>query len=294
MERTPIVALIAIALFSAAAVPAIGQPDPDPDPGPPGEVPGGQPDCLPQDIVDNEDVRIWFHGMKSKLQLFKKNNSSGEVEGSYHYQSMVVNELDEDNNTLATMRLNNAEPQDSTCDVEASGNWTNVTFSTPETVRDADGGPLGTAVYEFVYHFNHSDDSAKFDLNIQEWPWQEEGEELDYEFDVTSDWVIEPAENGLGFENESTGENEAFIEWAPNATAHYDDGHNETAIVDSETSGSDHATTTSLRFTNVTAGYTELDYDPTVASGLYIIVLDVLIPLTDLPKPAARLVAQIV
>lgn len=289
MTRTPTVGLIAILLFSAAAIPAIAQPptpDPPEDPGP--------PDCLPQDVVDNDEIRIWFHGMKSKLKLFKMNESSGEVEGSYHYQSMVVNELDEDNNTLATMRLNNAEPQSSTCEIEESGNWTNVTFSTPETVRNAQGGPVGEAVYEFVYHFNHSDDSAKFDLNIQEWPWQDDGEELAYEFDVTSSWEIEPAENGLGFENETTGENEAFIEWAPNATAYYEDGHNETAVVDSETNGTDHHVTTTLQFTQATPGYIELDYDPTIASGPYIIVLDVLIPLTDLPKPVQRLATQIV
>ncbi len=279
----PITLLLAI----GAAAPAIA----------PGNAQAaGHPACLPGDVVDNDDVRIWFHGAKFQLQLFKKNVSTGSVDGMYQYKSMEISEVASDNTTLATLKLENAEPQSSTCTVEEQGEWVNVTYTSSETVRATDDGSafVGEATVELVYHFNKTDSSAKFDLNVQDWPWQGDDSELSYGFDVASEWLIEPAENGLGFRDADTGEPEAFVEWALNATASYDDGHDETAIVESTTTGSAHATSTSLQFTNVTAGYSELDYDPRIAAGPYVIVANILIPLADLPEILERVVRQLV
>lgn len=273
--------LVTVLFMTAAALPAIGA-----NLGEETATTPGHSACLPGDVVDNDDLRIWFHGAKFQLKVFKKNESTNGIDGKYQYKSMDIVELDDANETVAELKLENAEPQSSSCEVERSGEWINVTYTAVEDVRTpADDGPdTGQAQVAFVYHFNTSDDSAKFDLNVQDWPWQDDTDnELAYSFDVTSDWEIEPAENGLGFRDGDSGEAEAFIEWAPNATAYYEDGHEEEAIVDSSTSGSDHHTTTQLRFTNVTAGYVELDYDPEVAVGPYIIVADILIPLADVP-----------
>lgn len=283
MKQT--IATVAAVMLLSGAIPALAQGPGDP---PGGDGPPSSPaGCQPGEVVDNEDLRIWFQGKKGQLQVFKKNSSNDGIEGKYQYKQIEIVELDEANETVARLNLENAEPMSSDCSVERSGNWVNVTYEVTDEVRtpgEDDGPTVGQADVVFVYHFNTTDDSAKFDLNIQEWPWQStEEHELAYGFDVTSDWVIEPAENGLGFRDNETGESEAFIEWAPNATAHYEDGHNETALVDSNTTGSDHHVTTQLRFTNVTAGYVELDYDPTVAVGPYVIVADVLVPMTDVP-----------
>ncbi len=287
MNRATI-AIIGVLLASAGALSALGST------GAQAPSPPGHPACLPTDVVDNDDIRIWFQGAKAQLQLYKKNDTSEGNDGMYQYKSLAIEEV-EDGEALATMKLENANPQNSQCTVEEEGDWVNVTYTATERVKAPGDGFLDeTATFEFVYHFNESDDSAKFDLNVQEWPWQSDDSELSYDFEVTSDWVIEPAENGLGFEDEDTGEPEAFIEWAPNATAIYEDESEEEAIVDANTTGSDHHTTTTLRFTNVTAGYVELDYDPTVAVGPYVIVADVLIPLTELPEPVQRLVTQLV
>jgi hypothetical protein len=271
---------IAGLLLVTAAIPAMAAGPPE-GPGPPDDAHSA---CLPGDVVDNEDIRIWFHGAKFQLKLFKKNESTEQIDGEYQYKSTEIAEQDEEGDDVAELKLENANPQNSECEVEESGNFTNVTCTAVEPLRSTDGqgGTVGDATVEFVYHFNESDESAKFELNVQEWPWQSNETGLAYEFDVTSDWVIEPAENGLGFRDEETNESEAFIEWAQNATARYEDGHNETAVVDASTTGSDHHTTT-LRFTNVTSGHVELDYDARVSSGPYVIALDVLIPLTDVP-----------
>lgn len=288
--------LLALTLVLTAAVPAVA-----PGHGQAGAASSNadaHPACLPnRAVVDNEDVRIGFHGAKFKIQVFKKNSTTGGNDGMYQYKSLGIDELGEDNETLASLNLGNAEPKDSTCTIEENRNWVNVTWTATEPVRtpgEGDGPTVGDATVELVYHFNKTDDSAKFDLNVTSWPWQSDNSELDYEFEVESEWVIEPAENGLGFRDEDTGEPEAFITWAPNATATYEDDHEEEAIVDANTTGSDHRTTTSLRFTNVTAGYVELDYDPTVAVGAYIIVADLLVPLADLPSPVRRLVQDLV
>lgn len=252
----------------------------------------GDPACDPGDVADNEDVRIWFHGKKGKLKVYKKNQSTDGIDGMYQYKQLGVTELDADNDTVATLNLEDAQPLSSTCTVEREGDWVNVTYNVTDTVRTvADDGPDDeTAQVGFTYHFNTNSSEAKFDLAVREWPWHADGD-LAYDFEVTSEqWVIEEAENGLGFKDNDTGEREAFIQWAPNATAKYEDGHEEEAVVNSTVEGGDHHVTVDLQFTQASAGYEELLYDPTVAVGPYLIVGDLLVAV---PKPVERLQAAV-
>lgn len=253
----------------------------------PGDGNVGDPACDPSAVVDNDDLRIWFHGKKGQLKVFKKNETSDSIDGKYQYKQLGITELDDENETVARLTLEDAEPMDSTCDVTREGDWVNVTYNVTDTVHTvADDGPDSeSAQVGFAYHFNKNSSEAKFDLDVRDWPWHAEGE-LAYDFEVTSDWVIERAENGLGFQDNETGEREAFVEWAANATAKYDDGHEEEAVVNSTIEGGDHHVTVDLQFTEASAGYSELIYDPTVAVGPYIIVADVLIAV---PKPVERL-----
>lgn len=246
----------------------------------------GDPACDPGAVVDNEDLRIWFHGKKGQLQVFKKNDSDDGIDGKYQYKQMAIVERD-GNETVAELLLEDAEPMSSSCTVERSGDWVNVTYNvTDRIVTPGDDGPdTETATVGFVYHFNTNSSEAKFDLVVEDWAWQSDGE-LAYDFEVTSDWEIERAENGLGFRDNETGEREAFIRWAPNATAEYEDGHEEQANVTSSIEGGDHHVDVRLRFTDASPGYVKLTYDPTVAVGPYLIVADVLVAV---PEPTDRL-----
>lgn len=277
-------ATLALVLVTSTIVPLAGLSVAQP----PGED-GNDPACDPGAIVDNEDLRIWFHGKKGQLQVFKKNDSGDGIDGMYQYKQLAIREVDEDDQTVATLVLEDAEPMDSSCEVERSGEWTNVTYTVTDEVRTAadDGPETDTADVTFVYHFNENSSDAKFDLLVEGWAWEDDdGHELAYDFEATSgEWDIETAENGLGFRDNETGESEAFIEWAPNATARYDDGHEEQANVTSSTTGDQDHVEVTLRFTDVTAGYVELDYDPTVAVGPYLIVADILVPATIVPEP---------
>ncbi len=293
--RIPTLAVV-VALVTAIALPAIA-----PGGGPPtastaggdlAESPG-QPDCQMTTIVDNDEARVKFHGMKAMFHVWSK-DEAGTAEGKYLYKTKAIREEDAENTTVAWVNLENAQPLSSTCEITTEDEWVNVTYTATEDVRAAgdgahDGGQLGQAVIEFRYHFNTSDNSAKFDLNVQDWPWQGDGT-LAYDFTVSSDWTIEPAENGLGFRGDD-GETKAFVQWAPNATAYYEDGHNETAVVDSATTvdeGEDggNAAFVTLNFTQASPGYVELDYDPTVGAGSYLIIAGILMVTdTTLPLP---------
>lgn len=273
-----IVLFASLLLIGAAAPLAIAQG--------PGEVPEnpGPPDCLPQNVVDNEDVRVWFHGFKGQLKVWSKDN--GSLDGGYQYKTLSITELDEDGDEAAWFNYERAYPQSATCDIEEDDTFLNITYTVDGAVRalPGDGPSVGDVTVTFEYHFNKTDDSAKFDLMVEEWPWQEEGT-LAYGFEATSEeWTIEPADNGLGFEDED-GQAQASITWAENATATYEDEHTEEALVESTVDATDHHATVDLEFTNVTAEYVELDYDPTVGVGPYIIVANHLLTEDDLSFP---------
>lgn len=255
---------------------------------------GGPDSCKPEYLLENEDVRIWFHGKKGMTKVWTKNNSSGEIDGMYMYKTTDIVELDENNNTVARMNLERAYPQTSSCEVIETEEFLNVTFVVTDDVKPASGGPsAGQATVTWAYHFNKTASGAKYDLFVADWPWQSNSSELQYDFTVHSaDLTIEDAENGLGFRDQD-GDTRGYIEWAPNATAEYDDDTNQTAIVDSYVSNDGSNAAVGLRFTNVTAGYSFLDYDPWAGAGDYIIVLNRLIGLgfvrAALPQEARAL-----
>lgn len=251
---------------------------------------GGPPDCLPTQVLENDDVRIWFQGLKGHLKVFDKDNNTTTL--VYDYQTVQVKELGDDNATLANFKMDRAFPQDSTCTIEENDEFVNITFTITKDVKrgTSQGQSVGEATVDVIWHWNKSAEGIKFDLFVHDWPWQSNESELAFDFNVVSGYEIESAENGLGFRNET--DSKGYIEWAPNATAYYEDGHNETAIVESETTlGGENNNTAdvTLRFTNATAGYNELEYDPWVGVGDYIIVLNRLIGLgvvrQVLPEP---------
>lgn len=234
--------------------------------------------CRPGNAFESDDVRIWFHGSKAFFKVFDTNESSGQTK-HFDYQSAQLAELGDENETLASMDLGRAFPQTSSCTVEETDEFVNMTIVVTDDVH-AEGGIVGDATVTVAYHFNKSAHGAKFDLFVEDWPWQGDQSELAYAFRVhTSDGSLVPAENGLGWQDDE-GNARGYIEWAPNATAFYADGHNETAIVDGETTMSgDQNARVELRFTQASAGYTLLEYDPWVGAGLWIIVGVVLIGL---------------
>ncbi len=266
--------LAALIVLSLATVPLI--------PGPAGAA---APDsCKPSTTLENDDVKIWFHGKKGFVKVFKKDNATGGNEGMYQYKTEAIVELDGDGNEVARMNLERAFPQTSTCTIVETDQFVNMTLQLTDTVRGAMGGDLGNATVTFAYNFNKTSDGAKFDLYINDWPWQADGT-LAFDFDIQSpNYNFDVASNGVGFEDDD-GNQTGYIEWAPNATAKYDDGHNETALVVGNTTVTGNTANVRLDFTNVTAGYTELEYDPWAGVGRYIIVLNILIAERSIPLP---------
>jgi len=240
--------------------------------------------CKPGVAFQSDDVRIWFAGHKGFFKVFDTNGSEDEGPTHFDYQMGGVSEFTDDNAALATMSLDEAFPQTSTCEIVETEEFVNMTISITDDVRDG-GHRIGTATVDFVYHFNKSSNGAKFDLFVEDWPWQGEETELAYDFRVhAANGELSEAENGIGYSDEN-GNPRGYIEWAPNATAIYEDEHEETAIVDSETANDGQNAHVNLRFTNVTAGYTLLEYDPWMGSGFWIIVGPLLVglaPVEDL------------
>lgn len=233
--------------------------------------------CRPGDVFESDDVRIWFHGSKGFVKVFETNATTGET-SHFDYTTGEIVELTDGNDTLARMNLERAFPQTSGCTIEETEEFVNMSITVTDDVNAA-GGSVGDATVTFAYHFNKTSHGAKFDLLVNDWPWQGDGE-LAYAFGVhTSDGALVPAENGLGWQDDE-GNAKGYVEWDANATAYYEDGHNETAVVDSDTTMSgDQNARVELRFTQASAGYNELVYDPWVGTGLWIIVGVVLIGL---------------
>lgn len=269
--------------------PSEGAPAAGPGDGPEGppEDPG-RPDCGPSVVAENDDVRLWFHGTKAFVKVFVKDGDGAGLEGMYQTTSEAIVELDGGGDAVAVLNLERAYPQHSTCEVEEDANFVNVTYTvTDAAVRapeggDGDGALLGDANATFAYRFNKSSDGAKFDVVVEDWPWQTDDGELAFDLDVDAGgFTIEPAENGLGF-RDGEGDEEGFITWAMNATATYEDDHEEEAIVDSNVTVSGSHADVRLRYTNVSAGYVHLLHDPWVGTGPYVIVGPLLVPVAQL------------
>lgn len=237
-------------------------------------------------------MRIWFHGLKGFVKVFDTNVSTGET-AHFDYKTGEIVELAEDNATLAHMNLERAFPQTSGCTIVETDEFVNMTLTITDDVKST-GGVVGEASVDFVYHFNKSSHGAKFDLHISDWPWQSDASELAYAFDVhASEGQLVPAENGIGWQD-SEGNARGYIEWASNATATYADDHEETAVVDAETTlDGDQNARVELRFTQASAGYDVLEYDPWAGAGAWIIVGVVLIGLAPVEDAVQHLLALV-
>lgn len=254
---------------------------------------GAGPACKPGDVFENGDVRIWFQGTKGFVKVFDANASREGEEGGegshYAYTTGEVVELGADGARLAWMGLENAYPKTGACAIEETDETVDLTFSVTDDVR-APGGRVGEATVVFAYHFNKTAQGAKFDLRVVAWPWQSGDGLLAYSFDVqASGATLEAAENGVGVRGED-GASRGYVEWAPNATATYADGHEETSLVNATSRVSGGRAEVTLRFTNVTAGYARLDYDPWAGVGEWVVLGGRLVGLASvtslLPAPA--------
>lgn len=249
-----LVFLLALTSTSAMAVPSSG--------------------CSPDTAFENEQVKIWFQGFKGHLQVHDFADGT-----SYDYKTTELVESDAAGNPVAAMNLGRAYPQDtSACTVEETEEQVTITFGVTADVRSTVGeGTVGTASVRFVYHFNKSDNGSKFDLFVDEWPWQTADGTLAFSFTVTADGaIIESAENGIGF-RDADANPRGYISWDPEFTARYADEHEETGTVDAETAIDGSSATVTLHFTAATAGYTNLIYDPWMGVGAYIVVGPLLI-----------------
>jgi hypothetical protein len=261
----PALAFLAASLLLAAALPTMASPP----------VSTHSP-CRPGIAFENDQVRIWFHGMKAFFQVF--DNASGEAH--YETQTLALAQL-RDGQEVARMNLERAFPQTSTCWVEDDGANVTMGITITDTVRDAQGGPVGDATVSYLYRFDRASDGAKFDLVVQQWPWQGDGV---LAFDVslrTDNLSMDSASNGVGFRRANDDTFGSF-QWASNATASYRDGSRQESTVTSETMKDGAAATVRLTFGNVTAGYERLDLDPWMGVGDYVIVGDMLVGLAPI------------
>lgn len=241
----------------------------------------GKPEsCRPGVVFQNEDVRVWFHGAKDFFKVF---DQAGEEDagGHYAYAATRIVERDASGAAVATMNLQAANPQASTCVVERGGEFVNMTLSATDRLQ----GAAGSATVAFTFHFNTSSHGGKFDLDVVHWPWSAgENHTLAYGFSLESDaWTAEAASDGVGF-RDGNGTSHGYVSWAPNATARYGD-HEEQSLVNATVAAEGGRAEVELAFTQVSPGYQELVYDPWMGSGDYAIVAGHLVglaPLEDL------------
>lgn len=270
MRRTLLVVLFA-ALAAAPLVPAVGA--------------APSRECKPGVAFQNDDVRVWFHGHKDLFKVFDTNSSEDSGSG-WQYATSALEERDANGALVATMNLQRAFPQTSSCVVEESADFVNMTLR----VTDGLEGHAGTASVDFTFHFNKTSHGVKFDLDVVEWPWSDGANHtLDFAFqvDASGNGTVEPASNGVGI-RDGNGVARGYLEWAPNATARYADGHEETATVNATTDASGNHADVTLAFTNVTAGYTRLAYDPWMGAGDYVVVAGVLVGLAPVEQVLPR------
>ncbi|HEV8361731.1 MAG TPA: hypothetical protein VGR28_14875 [Candidatus Thermoplasmatota archaeon] len=256
--------------------------------------PSGGPACLPGEAFENDEVRLWFQGLKAHVVVEDKREGA-----SYVYQSAWLAELAADGTELRTMHIGHAFPHESTCSVTETEDGVVLSITITEDVREAQGGSVGLGTVELRYAFNASGLGTKFDLVVHAWPWADGAADhvLAYDFDVASaQLTMESADNGIGLRN-STGDKTGYVEWARNATATYDDSSQAEANVTSTSEGTDHERHVRLTFANVAGGYAGLLLDPWVGLGDWIIVAGQLIGLGPaeglLPDAARDLVGRV-
>lgn len=231
--------------------------------------------CRPQIALENDRVKLWFQGLRGHVQVFDLSDDT--TQQAYTYQTRAVVEI-LDGVPVASLDLGRAWPQASTCTIDEHADGVDITYTVTAQVRSNAAQPLGQTRATFAFHYDSTENGAKFDLHVDGWPWQSDASLLAYDFSVRSPLTIVAAENGVGFRQGTAPR--GYIEWAPNATAHYGDGLNESALVQGETTMGDgnHTADVRLAFTNVTAGYAALQYDPFIGVGEYVIVKGRLVP----------------
>jgi hypothetical protein len=241
--------------------------------------------CSPSTAFENDEVRIWFQGFKGHIKV--TNNADGGT--SYDLKTLALTE-NSGGEAVSSLNLERAYPQDTeTCTVVTDEDGVvTLTFGVTAGVRavgqaDAQGGnTIGDATLRYVFHFDPEDNGSKFDLFVDEWPWTTEDGELAFSFGLEApDATIEAAENGVGF-RDGDGNARGYISWDPEFTTRYEDGHEETGVVDGDTHAEGSSAEVSLNFTEVTSGFDELEYDPWMGVGDYLVIGPLLISLDSL------------
>ncbi|MFA5890237.1 MAG: hypothetical protein WDA27_04670 [Actinomycetota bacterium] len=231
--------------------------------------------CGPNTAFENEQVRIWFQGFKGHIKV---ENVSAEG-SSFDVKTVALTERAGDQ-VLGLMNLERAYPQDaSECTVTQEGDEIVIAFGVTADVRapgegaqGGDRGAVGQARVRFVFHFNTADNGSKFDLSVEDWPWQSTESTLDFDLNlIVEDATIEPAQNGVGF-RDSDGNPRGYFAWDPEFVATYSDEHEETGTVESTTTAEGGVAGVHLEFAGVTAGYRSLFYDPWMGVGPYVVV----------------------
>lgn len=254
--------------------------------------------CGPNTAFENDDVRVWFQGFKGHVKVFDKADEGNGNDGVYSFKTDAITEYDGET-PVAAMNLERAFPQStSECSVETetetdedSGEETEVgkviTWVLSGDVRAVngegagEGGIVGQALVTMKWHFNNEDNGTKFDLFVNDWPWQteeaQEGEnELAFAFDLTSSGGFEEAENGIGVQN-NDGESAGHVSWDEEFEVKYEDESEQMGVVDSTSEVEENNASVELRFTGVDDEYVELIYDPWLGIGTYVIVGPIMI-----------------
>lgn len=251
--------------------------------------------CGPDTAFESEDVRVWFQGLKGHVKVFNLAQDPEGADATYQFKTAALTEYDGDQ-AVASMHLGRAFPHGTeACTVEIetetdeNGNEAEVgralTWTVVGDVR-AGNASVGTATVTLRWHFRNQDDGTKFDLFVEQWPWQADGE-LAFAFDVTAAGGFEEAENGLGIRN-ADGTPGGHISWDAEFTARYDDGEDQVGTVEGTPEVDGNSATIELRFTGVEPGYDELIYDPWVGVGAYLIVGPVLLAESTLQSVLRR------
>ena len=234
--------------------------------------------CGPDTAFSNDQVRIWFQGFKGHIKV---ENVSADG-ASFSLKTIALTERAGDQ-VLGSMNLERAYPQDtSECSATQEGDEVTIVYGVTAPVRDPGGGTIDDARVRFVFHFNTADNGSKFDLLVEDWPWQSSESTIGFDLTLAAqDAVAEPAENGVGF-RDSDGTARGYVSWDPEFVATYDDGHEETGTVQSGTEAEGGTADVHLEFTGVTPGYRSLLYDPWMGVGPYVVLGPILLGDRDL------------
>lgn len=231
--------------------------------------------CEPDTFMENEDVRVWFQGLKGHIKVFAEDRDDA-TGGVYTYNTQRIAEV-VDGETIAEMDLSRAFPQESTCVVTSNERATTIAFAVVDDVQLASGGIAGDTTITFLYRLDHRASEAKFDLFVNDWPWARDDSQLVFDFQVHSTYGMETAENGIGF-RDGDGAPVGYMEWAPTAHVEYEDEREDESRVASELTKGPNTVDVRLRYAEVDPGYLDLDYDPWLGTGGYDIIEGRLVP----------------